>query len=126
MGERRISVAKLGALIGLNGALAAAALRQRSRVRAARGEFHQALGALSEAVTITDGERRIRYANRAAAETLGSGSPGGLLAAPPGPVRAEWGATKAAGSPLRGEDIPSSGVVGGLPAEPLLTHIVHR
>src|SRR5947209_1861422 len=127
MGERaRPRGTFLAALAGLNGVLAASALRQRSRARAARTQFDQALGALSEAVTITDAARRIRYANRAAAEALGFATPEDLLHAPAGTVRDQWIATHADGRALAPEDIPSWRIVNGLAAEPLLTHIVNR
>src|SRR3954452_24606306 len=130
MGERArrrgFSTTQIGALAALNGVLAAIALRQRARARAARSQFDQALGALSEAVTISDADRRLRYANQDAAEILGFGSHEKLLAAPQGTVFDQWLATHADGRPLRAEDIPSQRVVRGEKAEPLLTHIVHR
>src|SRR4051794_24446457 len=130
MGERArrrgLSTAHIGALAALNAALATVALRQRARANAARSQFDQALGALWEAVTITDAERRIRYANQAAADVLGYSSPKELMASEPGTVRDEWVATHADGTPLQAEEIPSWRVVSGLPAEPLLTHVVHR
>src|ERR1700759_847676 len=99
MGERArrrvFSTAQMGVLAGLNAALAAAALRQRERARAARTQFDQALGALSEAVTITARARRIPYANQAAADVLGYAAPAELLATTPGTVRDEWIATHA-------------------------------
>src|SRR4051812_40664938 len=126
-GRRRgFSTVQMGALAALNAALVAAALRQRARAQAARSQFDQALGALSEAVTITDAERRIRYANPAAADILGYATPGDLMAAPAGTVRDEWVATHPDGRPVELEDIPSWRVVRGLPAPPMLTHIVHR
>src|SRR4051812_9836042 len=121
-----LSAARIGGLAVLNVALAAAALRQRSRANAARSQFDQALGALSEAVTITDAERRIRYANRAAADILGYATPEELIASPPGTIRDEWVATDADGRPIALEDIPSWRVVRGQPGPPLLTHVVHR
>src|SRR3954452_21799573 len=130
MGERRrrrgFSTVQMGALAALNAALAAAALLQLVRAHAARSQFDQALAALSEAVTITDAERRMRYANQAAADILGYATPEDLLAAPVGTVRDEWVATHPDCRPVELEDIPSWRVVNGRPAPPLLTHIVHR
>src|SRR3954449_10358178 len=131
MGERArrrgFSMAQMGTLAVLNAGLAAAALRQRARARAARSQFDQALGALSEAVTITDAQRRIRYANQAAANILGYASPADLVASPPGTIRDEWVATHPDGRPIALEDIPSWRVVRGQqPGPPLLTHVVHR
>src|SRR3954452_8957891 len=131
MGERArrsgLSTARIGILAALNAALAAAALRQRARADAVRSQFDQALGALSEGVTITGGERRIRYANQAAADILGYASPADLVASPPGTIRDEWVATDPDGRPIALEDIPSWRVVRGQPpGPPLLTHVVHR
>ena len=130
MGERArrsgLSTARVAALAALNAGLAAAALRQRARANAARSQFDQALGALSEAVTITDAARRIRYANQAAADILGYATPEELMAAPPGTIRDEWVATHPDGRPVDLEDIPSWRIVRGRPAPPMLTHVVHR
>src|SRR3954447_18222727 len=130
MGERArrrgFSMAQMGTLAVLNAGLAAAALRQRARANAARSQFDQALGALSEAVTITDAERRIRYANQAAADILGYATPADLVASPPGTIRDEWVATHPDGRPIALEDIPSWRVVRGLSAPPMLTHVVNR
>src|SRR3954451_6140024 len=130
MGERArrrgFSTVQMGALAALNAALAAAALLQRGRAQGASSQFDQALGALSEAVTITDAERRIRYANQAAADILGYATPEDLMAAPVGTVRDEWVATHADGRPIALEDIPSWRVARGLSAPPMLTHVVNR
>src|SRR3954451_17161125 len=96
-----------------------------NRARVAASGALAALDVLSEAVTITDSERRFRYANRAAARILGYDSPDELIDAPLGQVRDQWISTHADGSPLRPEDVPSHRIVHGEPAEPLLTHIVH-
>src|SRR4051794_41780142 len=119
------SVARVGVLAALNAALGAIALRQRARARAARSQFDQALGALSEAVTITDAERRLRYANQAAPDILGYKSPEELGASAPGTVRDEWVATPADGRAVDLADIPSGRVVPGQPAQPLLPPLAH-
>ena len=84
------------------------------------------LGSLSEAVTVTDAQRRMRYANQAAANLLGCASPEELLARPLGTIFAQWESTHEDGSPMVAEDVPSYKIVNGQPAEPLLTRIVHR
>src|SRR3954462_313201 len=108
MGERArrsgLSTARIGILAALNTALAAAALRPRARANAARSPFAPALGPPPEAVTITAAERRIRYANQAAADILGYASPADLVASPPGTIRDEWVATHPDGRPIALQD----------------------
>ncbi len=84
------------------------------------------LGSLSEAVTVTDAARRMRYANQAAAELLGCASPEELLTQPLGSIFAQWESTHEDGRPMVAEDVPSYKIVNGQPAEPLLTRIVNR
>jgi PAS domain S-box-containing protein len=84
------------------------------------------LGSLSEAVTVTDAARRMRYANQAAADLLGCATPEELLAQPLGTIFAQWESTHEDGRPMVAEDVPSYKIVNGQPAEPLLTRIVHR
>ena len=84
------------------------------------------LGSLSEAVTVTDAERRMRYANQAAADLLGCATPEELLAKPLGTIFAQWESTHEDGRPMVAEDVPSYKIVNGKPAEPLLTRIVNR
>jgi PAS domain S-box-containing protein len=84
------------------------------------------LGSLSEAVTVTDRARRMRYANQAAADLLGCETPEELLSLPLGAIFAQWEATHEDGRPMVAADVPSYKIVHGEPAEPLLTRIVHR
>ena len=84
------------------------------------------LANLSEAVTVTDRDRRMRYANHAAAELLGCATPEELLALPLGTIAARWESTHEDGRPMVAEDVPSYKIVNGQPAEPLLTRIVNR
>jgi PAS domain S-box-containing protein len=93
---------------------------------ATREQLERMLANLTEAVTVTDGERRMRYANQAAADVLGYPTPEALIAQPLGAVAAQWEATHEDGRPVTPEDVPSYKIVNGLPAEPLLTKIVHR
>jgi PAS domain S-box-containing protein len=91
-----------------------------------REQLERMLANLTEAVTVTDGDRRMRYANQAAADVLGYATPAELIAQPLGAVAARWDSTHEDGRPLTAEDVPSYKVVNGLPAEPLLTKIVNR
>jgi PAS domain S-box-containing protein len=91
-----------------------------------REQLQDMLGSLSEAVTVTDGARRMRYANQAAAELLGCATPEELLSKPLGAIFAQWESTHEDGRPMVAEDVPSYKIVNGNPAEPLLTRIVNR
>jgi serine phosphatase RsbU (regulator of sigma subunit) len=122
----------LGALAA-GGALSwwSARLHRRQRqlvdeLSATREQLDGMLSNLSEAVTVTDTSRRMRYANQAAADLLGYAAPADLLAQPLGGIAARWESTHEDGRPLKPEDVPSWKIVNGLPAEPLLTRVVDR
>ena len=104
--------------------------RRRARLSAertpTREQLHAMLANLSEAVTVTDRDRRMRYANEAAAELLGCATPHELMQLPLGAIAAQWDSTHEDGRPVVAEDVPSWKIVNGQPAEPLLTRIVHR
>jgi PAS domain S-box-containing protein len=109
------------------------AVRRRTEPAPAEGELaatremlERMLGNLTEAVTVTDRDRRMRYANQAAADVLGYATPEELIVQPLGAVAARWDSTHEDGRPLTAEDVPSYKIVNGLPAEPLLTKIIHR
>ena len=91
-----------------------------------REQLQDMLGSLSEAVTVTDAARRMRYANQAAADLLGCATPEELMAQPLGTIFAQWESTHEDGRPMVAEDVPSYKIVNGQPAEPLLTRIVNR
>lgn len=82
--------------------------------------LERVLGALSEAVTVTDADGSIVYANDAAAELLGVDSPLELTGAGAGTVVARYRMTLEDGSPLPPERLPGRQVLAGQPAEPLL------
>jgi PAS domain S-box-containing protein len=91
-----------------------------------REQLQDMLGSLTEAVTVTDAERTMRYANQAAADLLGCATPEELVALPLGAIFAQWESTHENGRPVQAEDVPSYKIVNGQPAEPLLTRIVNR
>jgi PAS domain S-box-containing protein len=135
-GGRARANAFVAFLAGAGAAAAAGALHnaRRKRRRAdpddeltpTREQLHGMLSNLSEAVTVTDRDRRMRYANQAAADLLGCATPEELVALPLGTIAARWDSTHEDGRPMVAEDVPSFKIVNGLPAEPLLTRIVHR
>jgi PAS domain S-box-containing protein len=135
-GRSRQSTTGFAALAaGAAAATAAAVTARRARRRRpapeleptpTREQLRDMLGSLSEAVTVTDAERRMRYANQAAADLLGCATPEELLAKPLGTIFAQWESTHEDGRPMVAEDVPSYKIVNGKPAEPLLTRIVNR
>jgi serine phosphatase RsbU (regulator of sigma subunit) len=122
----------LGALVAGGGLAWRGARMQRRQQRlvrelsATREQLDGMLANLSEAVTVTDRDRRIRYANQAAANLLGHASPEEVLAQPLGSIAARWESTLEDGRPMRPEDVPSWKIVHGLAAEPMLVRVVDR
>jgi PAS domain S-box-containing protein len=131
-GANRLVAFLVGAIAVGAGVASRNARRQRRRTQLdggltpTREQLHAMLANLSEAVTVTDGARRMRYANQAAADLLGCATPEELLELPLGTIAAQWESTHEDGRPMVAEDVPSYKVVNGQPAEPLLTRIVHR
>jgi PAS domain S-box-containing protein len=131
-GAGNVVAAVVAALVG--GALAwwsafapaPAEAREQGDLAATREQLERMLANLTEAVTVTDRDRRMRYANQAAADVLGYATPEELIAQPLGVVAAQWESTREDGRPVTAEDVPSYKIVNGLPAEPLLTKIVNR
>ncbi len=115
-----------GALAWWSARLRRAQLELVDELSATREQLDGMLANLTEAVTVTDTTRRMRYANQAAADLLGYPSPEELLTQPLGSIAARWDSTHEDGRPLTAEDVPSWKIVNGLPAEPLLTRVVHR
>jgi PAS domain S-box-containing protein len=128
----RILAAAVAAAVG-GAVLGRLSARRGARGEAASGEFastreqlERMLSNLTEAVTVTDRDRHMRYANQAAADLLGYATPDALISQPVGMIAAQWDSTHEDGRPLTAEDVPSWKIVNGLPAEPLLTRIVNR
>jgi len=122
----------LGAAVA-GGALAwwSARLQRRQvqlvdELSATREQLDSMLANLTEAVTVTDRTRKMRYANQAAAELLGYPSPKELLSEPLGTIADHWDSTLEDGRPMTAEDVPSWKIVNGLPADPLLVRVVNH
>jgi PAS domain S-box-containing protein len=134
-GDRAVSAIVafvLGAAVA-GGALSwwSARLRRRqgqllAELTATREQLDGMLANLTEAVTVTDRTRRMRYANQAAAELLGYESPQALLDEPLGTIADHWESTHEDGRPMVAQDVPSWKIVNGLPADPLLIRVVNR
>jgi serine phosphatase RsbU (regulator of sigma subunit)/PAS domain-containing protein len=116
----------LGVALGGAGAVALARLRasaERSarlarRLAAAESQFTSALGALGEAVTITDGSGRMLYVNPAGVELLRAESAEALLAVGPGEVMSRFAVYDEHGAPIQLADLPGARLIAGAAAVP--------
>jgi PAS domain S-box-containing protein len=97
-----------------------------SDLRRTRRRFERILDVLGEAVTVQDRAGRMVYANEAAARLLGSTSAEELLSVPGLELAARFDIFDADGGVVSFEDLPSSRLLAGLDAPPLLTRSVHR
>jgi PAS domain S-box-containing protein len=95
------------------------------RLGAARS-LTEVLDSLAEAITIRDPDNRIVYANRAAAEHMGFGTPEEMLERPPQSIFNEYVVQDEDGRELTMNDIPSVRLLAGDEAEPLLMRTVKR
>ncbi|MCW3013959.1 MAG: domain S-box protein [Solirubrobacterales bacterium] len=86
----------------------------------------QILGALTEAVTVSDADGRVVYANAAAAELLGALDTDEVLRAGPGELAERFRMTDERGEPIPEDDLPHRRLFQGLPVAPTLTRSVHR
>jgi PAS domain S-box-containing protein len=98
----------------------------RRALRASELRFEAIVGSLSDAVTIRTREHELVYANRAALEQLGFDSIEELRAAGPTQIMDDYHVLDARGQGVVMEEIPSVRILEGMPAEPLLIHIIHR
>jgi anti-sigma regulatory factor (Ser/Thr protein kinase)/PAS domain-containing protein len=97
-----------------------------SDLRRTRRRFERILDVLGEAVTVQDPAGRMVYANEAAARLLGSTSAEELLAVPGIELAGRFDIFDAHGRVVTFDDLPSSRLLAGLDAPPLLTRSVHR
>ena len=97
-----------------------------SELSRTRRRFERILAVLGEAVTVQDAAGRMVYANDAAARLLGAASPDEVVGTDGAALAARFDITTADGGEVRFEDLPSSRLLAGLDAPPLLTRSVHR
>ena len=119
-------VTLLNSTVGDRAAHALVTTQLISDLRRTRQRFERILDVLGEAVTVQDASGRMVYANEAAARLLGSESADELFAVPGAELAARFDITDADGAPVSFEDLPSSRLLAGLDAPPLLTRSVHR
>jgi PAS domain S-box-containing protein len=107
-------------------ALAIDNARLFSEVRRVERRLEAALVNLAEAITMTDARGRMVFANQAAADLLGAGSPGELMDAAPGTIMPRFLVTDEHGRELDLESMPGRRLFAGAPHEPLLVRNVVR
>jgi PAS domain S-box-containing protein len=95
-------------------------------LRRTRRRFERILDVLGEAVTVQDVSGRMVYANEAAARLLGSATAAELLSEAGVELAARFDIFDAEGNEVGFEDLPSSRLLAGLDAPPLLTRSIHR
>jgi serine phosphatase RsbU (regulator of sigma subunit)/PAS domain-containing protein len=125
----------IGLVLGSGGAVALARLRGEAERRAelsrrlvsAESRLTSALGALAEAVTVTDGTGRMLYVNAAAVDLLRARSAEELLAAKPGEVMGRFVVQAEDGTPISLADLPGGRLMAGdASAPPMLVRNIVR
>jgi len=107
-------------------ALAIDNARLFSEVRRVERRLEAALVNLAEAITMTDARGHMVFANQAAADLLGAGSPGELVDAAPGTIMPRFLVTDEHGRELDLESMPGRRLFAGGSHEPLLVSNVVR
>jgi PAS domain S-box-containing protein len=107
-------------------ALAIDNARLFSEVRRVEQRLEAVLVNIAEAITLTDRQGRTVFANQAAAELLGVGTPAELTAARPGEIMPRFVVTDEHGRELDLEQMPSRRLFAGERPRPLLVRNVVR
>ncbi len=116
----------LGNELARRAALAIDNARLFSEVRRVERRLEAVLVNLAEAITMTDEQGQMVFANQAAADLLGAASPRELMDAAPGTVMPRFLVTDEHGHELDLESMPSRRLFAGAPPEPLLVRNVVR
>jgi GAF domain-containing protein/anti-sigma regulatory factor (Ser/Thr protein kinase) len=113
-------------VLGDRAARSLANARLIDELRRTRRRLERILAALAEAVTVTDGDGRVVYANPAAARLLGAADVQEVLDATPGELAGRFIIEREDGTPVGPDEFPGNRLIAGAPAEPLLTRSVER
>lgn len=95
-------------------------------LRRTQGRLQRILGALSEAVTVTDTGGRVVFANPAAAELLGARDVDEVLRTPPHVLAGRFAIMGESGAPVPLEQLPPLRLTTGADDPPLLIRTVER
>jgi PAS domain S-box-containing protein len=112
--------------LGGRAALAIDNARLFSEVRRVEQRLEAVLVNLAEAITLTDAEGRMLFANQAAADLLGASDPQELMSARPGTIMPRFLVTDEQGRELSLEQMPGRRLFAGDRPEPLLVRNVVR
>jgi PAS domain S-box-containing protein len=112
--------------LGSRAALAIDNARLFSEVRRVERRLEAVLVNLAEAITLTDAEGTMLFANQAAADLLGASDPQELMSAPPGTIMPRFLVTDERGRELSLEQMPGRRLFAGDRPEPLLVRNVVR
>jgi serine phosphatase RsbU (regulator of sigma subunit) len=95
-------------------------------ISSSRGQLEQILGVMAEAVTVTEADGRLVFANVAALERMGLDSVEEARAAGPNDLLARFEITDDAGRPVEPQEFPGRALLRGRPAEPKLLRLVDK
>jgi PAS domain S-box-containing protein len=98
----------------------------RPRLAWSKGQLGQILDVMAEAVTVTEADGRLVFANVAALERMGVGSVEEARAAGPDDLLARFEITDETGRPVDPQEFPGRALLRGRPAEPKLLRLVNR
>ncbi|MFL5829262.1 MAG: SpoIIE family protein phosphatase [Solirubrobacteraceae bacterium] len=96
------------------------------RLRVSAGQLERILDVLAEAVTVTERDGGLVFANAAALERMGLGSLEEAMAASPSELLARFEITTEDGRPLHAADLPGRRLLRGQRPAPLLLRLVDR
>jgi PAS domain S-box-containing protein len=107
-------------------ALAIDNARLYSEVRRVEQRLAAILVSLAEAITLTDAEGCIVFANQAAADLLGAASPDKLIGSEQAALMARYFVRDEHGAELTAEQLPHRRMFAGEDPEPMLLHAIER
>jgi GAF domain-containing protein len=128
LGDRRYTQDDLAAVIEVAGraALAIDNARLFAELRSVEAQQEAILAGMGQSVTAQDREGRLVFANQAAADALGAGSPEELMLWTAADLDARIVVTDEHGRPVEIDDYPAARVFAGLNPEPMLVRSVDR
>ncbi|MBV9309187.1 MAG: SpoIIE family protein phosphatase [Solirubrobacterales bacterium] len=91
-----------------------------------RGQVGRILDVLAEAVTVTEADGRLVFANAAALERMGIKTLEEARASGPAGLLARFEITDEEGRPVDPDKLPGRALLRGEPAEPMLLRLVHK
>jgi PAS domain S-box-containing protein len=122
----RLEDLKLAGELARRAAMAIDNARLFATVRSVEQRLEAMLANLAEAITMVDRDGRMVFANQAAADLLGTGTPAGLTSVRPAEIMARFVVTDEHGNELTLEQMPSQRLFAGERPKPLLARSIER